>query len=90
MIISRPFALFRIMPQNTPRRMEIGTEMIAASTMPGIPTICQSDTRIRPISPAMAPRVMPKFSPMPAMMGISRLRIRKEFLPIRVTISFAR
>ena len=70
-----------------PSRMEIGIETITARTIPGMPTICQSETRIRAISAAMAPSVIPKFRPMPAMMGISRLRIRKELRPIRVTIS---
>ena len=77
-------------PQNRPRRMEIGIEMIIASTIPGIPTICQSATRISPISPAMAPSVIPKFRPIPAMIGIRRDRIRNAFLPIRVTISLIR
>ena len=49
--------MFRIFPQNRPSSMEMGIEMIIASTMPGIPMICQSDTRIRPISPAIAPSV---------------------------------
>ena len=65
-------------------------DKIMARTMPGIPMICQSETRIKPISPAIAPRVIPKFRPMPAMIGIRREMIRKEFLPIRVTISFTR
>ena len=65
-------------------------EMIIASTTPGMPQICQSVTKISAISPAMAPRVMPKLRPMPAMMGMSRLRIRNTFLPMRVTISFNR
>ena len=60
---------------------------MAASTRPGIPQICQSATRISAISPAMAPSVMAKFRPIPAMMGISRLRIRKELRPRRVTAS---
>ena len=38
----------------------------------------------------MAPSVMPKFRPMPAMMGIRRLRIRKAFLPSLVMISLSR
>ena len=65
-------------------------DTIIARMMPGIPQICQSDTKISAISPAMAPRVMPKFSPMPAMMGISRLRIRNAFRASRVTISLVR
>ena len=65
-------------------------EIMAASTRPGIPQICQSATKIRPISPAIAPRVMPKFRPIPAMMGISRLRIRKALRPRRVMISLSR
>ena len=67
--------------------MEIGVEMMAARTMPGMPTMSQSLIRIRPISAAMAPRVMPKFRPMPAMMGIRRLTTRKEFRPMRVMTS---
>ena len=55
-----------------------------------MPQICQSETRMSAISPAMAPRVMPKFRPMPAMIGISRQRMRKMFRPMRVQISFSR
>ena len=68
----------------------MGIERIMASTTPGIPQICQSDTNISAISPAMAPSVMPKFRPMPDMMGISKARIRKMFLPMRVMISLSR
>ena len=68
----------------------MGMEMIIARTIPGIPQICQSETRIRPISPAIAPSVIPKFRPIPAMMGIRRLRIRKLFLAILVMISASR
>ena len=82
--------MLSILPQKRPSRMEIGMEMIMARIMPGIPHICQSATKIRPISPAIAPRVIPKLSPMPAIMGISRLRIRKAFLPNLVTISLSR
>ena len=87
MIISRPFASLRILPQKTPSSTEIGTEMMAARTIPGIPMICQSAVKISAISAAMAPSVIPKFSPIPAMIGMSRLRIRNAFLPMRVTIS---
>ena len=45
---------------------------------------------LQAISPAMAPSVMPKFRPIPAMIGISRLRIRNAFRPRRVMISFSR
>ena len=69
---------------------EKGTETIIARMTPGMPQICQSETKIRASSPAMAPSVMPKFRPIPAMIGINRLRIRKAFLPRRVMISFSR
>ena len=82
--------MFRRVPHRIPSRMDRGMDRIMARMTPGIPQICQSATRIRAISPAMAPRVMPKFSPMPAIMGISRQRIRKVFRPMRVTISFIR
>lgn len=52
--------------------------MIAARSMPCTPTMFQSQTKIRPICPAMAPSTMPKFRPMPAMMGISRESTRNE------------
>ena len=68
----------------------MGMERIMASTTPGMPQICQSDTKISAISPAMAPSVMPKFRPMPDIMGMSRARIRKMFRPIRVMISLSR
>ena len=77
-------------PQNAPSKIEMGIERIIASTTPGIPQICQSETKIRAISPAIAPSVIPKFRPIPAMIGISRHRIRNVFLPIRVTISLSR
>ena len=38
----------------------------------------------------MAPRVIPKLRPIPAIIGMSRDRIRNAFLPIRVTISLRR
>ena len=82
--------MFRILPQTRPRTTEKGMETIMASTTPGMPQICQSDTKISASSPAMAPRVMPKFRPMPAMIGISRLRIRKALRPRRVMISLSR
>ena len=82
--------MFRILPQNAPSRTEIGMEMIIASTTPGMPQICQSETKIRAISPAIAPRVMPKFRPMPDMIGMSSARIRKMLRPMRVTISLIR
>ena len=78
------------LPHMMPRSVDRGTERIMASTTPGMPQICQSVTKIRATCPAMAPSVMPKFKPMPAMMGIKRLRIRKIFRPIRVTISLSR
>ena len=64
--------------------------MIAASTMPGIPTIPQSETKISPICPAIAPSVIPKLRPIPAMTGIRRERTRNEFLPSLERISFRR
>ena len=77
-------------PQNHPRSKENGIETMQAKTIPGIPTICQSDTKIKAISPAMAPSVIPKLSPIPAMIGMRSARIRNAFLPIRVTISLMR
>ena len=82
--------MLSIFPQKRPRSTEIGMEMITASTMPGMPQICQSAAKIRPICPAIAPRVIPKFRPRPAMIGISRLRIKNVFLPILVRISLIR
>ena len=66
----------------------MGTDIIAAKIIPGTLTICQSHTRISAISAAMAPSVIPKLSPIPAMIGMRRLSIRKELRPILVTISF--
>ena len=40
--ISLPLARLRIFPHHHPRRMDIGVLMIAASTMPGMPTIPHS------------------------------------------------
>ena len=68
----------------------MGIDRIIARITPGMPQICQSDTKISAISPAMAPSVMPKFRPMPDMMGMSRAKIRKMFRPIRVMISLSR
>ena len=82
--------MFSSLPQSIPRRMENGMERIIASTTPGMPQTCQSATRMSAISPAIAPRVMPKLRPMPAIIGKSRQRMRKMFLPIRVTISLRR
>ena len=82
--------MLSILPQKRPSRTEIGMEIIMARMIPGMPHICQSATKIRPISPAMAPSVIPKFSPIPAIIGINRLRIRKAFLPNLVTISLSR
>ena len=82
--------MLRSLPQSMPRRTENGTDRIIASTTPGMPHTCQSATKISAISPAIAPRVIPKFRPIPAIIGKSRQRMRKMFLPIRVTISFIR
>ena len=82
--------MLRILPQSHPRNIEIGVEMIMASTMPGIPTMPQSLMKIRPICPAIAQRVIPTFNPMPARIGIRRLTIRKEFLTNRMMISLTR
>ena len=68
----------------------MGVPTSMASTMPGMPTMAQSEIRISPICPAMAPSTMPKFSPMPAMMGIRRDRIKNEFRPIRIRSSWTR
>ena len=68
----------------------MGVPIIMDSTTPGMPTIAQSRTRISPIWPAMAPSTIPKFSPMPAMMGIRRERIRKELRPMRISSSWIR
>ena len=78
------------LPHMRPSRVDRGTDRIIASTTPGMPQICQSVTKISAIWPAMAPKVMPKFKPIPDMMGISRLRIKKMFRPIRVMISLSR
>ena len=64
--------------------------MMVASTMPGMPQICQSEVKISAISAAMAPSVMPKFRPMPAMIGISSERIRKALRLSRFMISLSR
>ena len=79
-----------MLPQNAPSRIEMGIERIIASTTPGMPQICQSETKIRAISPAIAPSVIPKFRPMPAIIGISRLRMRNALRPRRVEISLSR
>ena len=65
----------------------MGMEMIAARIRPGMPHTCQSAAKIRPISPAIAPSVIPKFMPMPAITGMSRLRIRNALRPRRVITS---
>ena len=82
--------MFCSVPQMKPSRAEKGMDRIIASTTPGIPQICQSATRMMAISAPMAPRVMAKFSPMPAIMGNSRHSTKNRFRPIRVTISFSR
>ena len=90
MIISRPLERFRILPIITPNATEMGMETMAARIMPGMPQTCQSAAKISPISPAMAPSVIPKFIPMPAITGISRLRIKNALRPRRVMTSFKR
>ena len=64
--ISRPLALFRTTPQIHPMNTAIGVPSRAANAMPATPMMFQLMAKMRPICPAMAPRVMPKFSPMPA------------------------
>lgn len=73
-----------------PSRTEMGMEMIAARISPGMPQTCQSAAKINPIWPAIAPSVMPKFIPMPAITGMSRLRMRKALRPRRVMPSLSR
>ena len=83
-------AIFCKVPQMKPSSAEKGMDKIMASTTPGMPQICQSATRMTAISAPMAPRVMAKFKPMPAMMGKSRQSTRNRLRPMRVTISFSR
>ena len=85
--ISRPRALFRTTPQIHPKKIASGVAIIAASTMPFRPTTFQSLTKINPSCPAMAPRTMPKFSPIPAIMGTSSERTRNELRDRRISIS---
>ena len=82
--------MFCKVPQMKPSRAEKGMDRIMASTTPGMPQICQSATRMTAISAPMAPSVMAKFRPMPAIMGNSKQRTRNRFRPIRVTISLSR
>ena len=67
--------------------MDIGVPIKAAKRRAGMPPIPQSTTRISPTCPAMAPRTIPKFNPMPARMGMINERTRMESLPRRVIIS---
>ena len=85
--ISRPFALLRTAPQKMPSTIAIGVPIRHASTIPGMPTIPQSQIITNPICPAIAPRTIPKFRPIPAMMGINSDNIRKELRPILVMSS---
>ena len=82
--------MFCRVPQMKPRKAEKGMDRIMDSTTPGMPQICQSATRMTAISAPMAPRVMAKFSPMPAMMGNSKQSTRNRFRPMRVMISLSR
>ena len=82
--ISRPFALFRTAPQKIPSTIAIGVPIRHAKIIPGIPTIPQSYMKSSPICPAIAPRTIPKFKPIPAIIGINSDKIRKELRPILV------
>ena len=88
--ISRPRALFSTTPQIQPKTIASGVAMIAARTSPCSPTTFQSLTKIRPICPAIAPSTMPKFSPMPAMIGTSSESTRNELRDSRTSISWIR
>ncbi len=64
--------------------------MIIASSIPWTPMTFQSVMKISPISPAIAPRTMPKLSPIPAMIGIRSDNTRNESRATRATISWTR
>ncbi len=85
--ISLPFALFITYPQRRPKRMDMGVPIKAAINKPGIPATPQSTARIKPICPAIAPRTIPKFNPIPASTGIRRDKTRKVLRLRRVIIS---
>ena len=65
--ISRPFARFMTEPQ-TPAQEDRDRKADEEwrTRAPASPATPQSTAKIRPICPAMAPSVMPKFKPMPA------------------------
>ena len=85
-IISWPLVRLSSLPARKPNSTDIGTVMSTASRKPdapektGLPVWCaQLVMRNMAICAAMAPTVMEKFRPMPAMTGMMSARTRKLF-----------
>ena len=79
-IISLSFALFNTDPANIPSNQAIGVEITAAIRIAGSPVMPQSWIKMIAICPAMAPKVIPKLIPSPAIIGSSSDNTRNAFL----------
>ena len=69
-MVSWPFILLSSLPIRKPKNSARGRVMAAAVRMPAKPVISQLIVSSRPICAAIAPMVMAKLMPMPAMIGM--------------------